>query len=140
MSNSKETDLSFNLRPFRSEDSSHVFRLVESVLAEFGFGHGGHDDDWDMENISAFYAPPESVFLVLESGSDIVGTVGVKHRSDVEVELRRMYLRHDLRGHGHGKVLLSAALDFARSQGCESIYLRTLCKLRLCPVRKTRRA
>ena len=129
MNNSSELDPSFTLRPFRSEDSTHILRLVESVLAEFGFGLGGHDDDWDIENVPEFYVAPHSAFLVLEAGGEVVGTVGVKHRSNTEVELRRMYLRRDLRGHGHGKKLLSAALEFAGSQGCETIFLETSQKM-----------
>jgi putative acetyltransferase len=125
MRNSENCDSSFNLRPFQPEDTSQVLRLVESVLAEFGFGLGGHDEDWDLEDMTAFYALPSSAFLVLEADGEIAGTVGIKHRSDTEAELRRMYLRHDLRGCGHGKELLFAALDFARSLGCETIFLET---------------
>jgi GNAT superfamily N-acetyltransferase len=129
MYNSITPDPSFTLRRFQPDDSTQVLRLVESVLAEFGFGLGGHDDDWDIEKAAEFYAPPASAFLVLESGDDIVGTVGIKHRSDTEAELRRMYLRHDLRGYGHGKRLLFGALEFARSQRCETIFLETSQKL-----------
>ena len=129
MHNSQQSDSSFKLRPFRPEESPQVLRLVESVLAEFGFGLGGHDEDWDLEDMAAFYAPPSSVFLVLETDGEIVGTVAVKRRSDAEAELRRMYLRSDLRGRGHGKELLCAAVEFARSAGCETIFLETSEKL-----------
>ena len=114
------------LRPVRPEDSARVHRLVESVLAEFGFGLGHHTEDWDLKNPDEFYAPPESAFLVLEIRGEVMGTVGIKHRSDSEAELRRMYLKPDLRGGGHGKKMLHAALDFARSQGYEIIYLETV--------------
>jgi putative acetyltransferase len=129
MHNSEKSSSSFSIRPFRPEESSQVLRLVESVLAEFGYGLGGQDDDWDMEDMSAFYAPPSSVFLVLEADNEIVGTVGIKRRSDAKAELRRMYLRSDLRGCGYGKELLCAALEFARSLGCETIFLETSGKL-----------
>jgi putative acetyltransferase len=125
MHNRGESVSSFNLRLFQPHDSSQVLHLVESVLAEFGFGLGGHDDDWDIENVVEFYAPPASAFFVLESDSRIVGTVGIKQRSDTESELRRMYLQSDLRGRRHGKKLLLAALEFARSQGCKTIFLET---------------
>lgn len=120
-----ESDSLFDLRLFQPKDSSQVVHLVESVLAEFGFGLGGHDDDWDIENLAEFYAPPASAFFVLESGSGIVGTVGVKQRSDTESELRRMYLQSDLRGRRRGKELLRVALEFARSQGCRMMFLET---------------
>jgi putative acetyltransferase len=130
MNNAGESDdSSFDLRPYQSRDSSHVLRLVESVLAEFGFGLGGHDDDWDIENVAEFYAPPTNAFWVLESGDEIVGMVGVKQRSDTESELRRMYLRSDLRGRGHGKRLLCAALEFASSKRCKTIALETSQKM-----------
>ncbi len=129
MRNPEASDSPFELRPFQPRDSSNVLRLVESVLAEFGFSLGGHDDDWDIENVAEFYAPPTSAFWVLESGDEIVGMVGVKQRSDTESELRRMYLRSDLRGRGHGKKLLHVALEFARSQGGKAIFLETSQKM-----------
>ncbi len=125
MRNSEKSSPAIELRPFTSEDSHQVRDLVESVLTEFGFGLGRHSDDWDVENVAGFYVPPASAFLVLETDGEIVGTVGVKHRSDTEAELRRMYLKPDLRGGGHGKRMLLAVLEFARSQGHERIFLQT---------------
>lgn len=125
MCSSKQSNQPAQLRPFLPEDFRQVRSLVESVLAEFGFGLGGHDDDWDIEDLAGFYAPPTSVFLVLETGGEVVGTVGVKRRSDAEAELRRMYLKPHLRGGGQGEKMLSAALDFARSRDYNKIFLQT---------------
>ena len=125
MNNPTKQPPEVTLRPVRPEDSARVHRLVESVLPEFGFGLGRHTEDWDLKNLAEFYAPPASAFLVLEIDGEIVGTVGIKHRSDGEAELRRMYLEKKLRGGGHGKKMLHAALDFARSRGHDKIFLQT---------------
>ena len=124
-SDSDKSSPSIELRPFWPEDSHRVRGLIESVLAEFGFGLGGHNEDWDVERMAEFYASPESVFLVLEAEGEIVGTVGIKHRSAAEAELRRMYLRPDLRGGGHGVRMLRASLEFALSRGYEKLFLET---------------
>ncbi len=72
--------------------------------------------------------------LIAELGGDAVGTValvpahGPGHGSET-VELIKMAVRTDLRGHGIGRALMDAALLNARAMGGRQIWLETNSRL-----------
>jgi GNAT superfamily N-acetyltransferase len=51
--------------------------------------------------------------------------VALRDLGDGAVELKRMYLRLEVRGRGLGKQLLEIALDWARSRGINTVRLDT---------------
>lgn len=58
--------------------------------------------------------------LVLGYGDDVIGVVRVDVDGSV-AWLRRVAIREDLQGAGHGGVLLRLAEEFAKAQGCDEI-------------------
>jgi GNAT superfamily N-acetyltransferase len=62
---------------------------------------------------------------IAEQEEDVVGSVALRDLGAGTVELKRMYLRPDARGHGLGKQLLGVALDWARAHGKQSVRLDT---------------
>jgi len=77
-------------------------------------------------------APPTGVFLVARSAGDgtlLGGCVGLRLTRDASgarvAELRRMYVRPELRGSGLGTSLLLTAEEVARVWGVEAIRLDT---------------
>jgi GNAT superfamily N-acetyltransferase len=55
----------------------------------------------------------------------VVGSVALRELPDGVVELKRMYLRREVRGQGFGRQVLAVALDWARSNGKAAVRLDT---------------
>jgi putative acetyltransferase len=125
MQHSQKDALKSCIRQFQADDARKVRNLVKSVFEEFNFELDCAGDDADIEEISSYYKSPSSTFLVLEVDGEFAGTVGVKRHSQNQAELRRMYLKPDMRGKGFGKELLATALEFSMSRKYESIFLQT---------------
>ncbi|QEV17880.1 GNAT family N-acetyltransferase [Streptomyces alboniger] len=70
-------------------------------------------------------APPHGVLLVARYGDEPGGTAGVRLLDPATAELKRVFVREDLRGKGGAPVLLAAAEDAARALGAERLVLDT---------------
>ena len=80
----------------------------------------------ELADIRIQYAAPEGCLLLAYAGDRPVGCVGIRRwRGDI-AELKRMYLKPELRGLGAGRILLESALQHARQLGYRSIRLDTL--------------
>ncbi|MGW6055164.1 GNAT family N-acetyltransferase [Streptomyces sp. NPDC055189] len=73
--------------------------------------------------------PPTGTLLVARYGGEPAGTAGVRLMGDMKgvrtAELKRVFLREDMRGRGGAALLLAAAEDAARALGAEQIMLDT---------------
>ncbi|MGW0902205.1 GNAT family N-acetyltransferase [Streptomyces sp. NPDC002853] len=79
--------------------------------------------------------PPTGTLLVARYGGEPAGTAGVRLMNDLPdvpgppapptAELKRVFLREDMRGKGGAALLLAAAEDAARALGAERIILDT---------------
>lgn len=118
------------IRAVANADLSAVRSLVFSVLGEFGFTPDHANTDADLEDIEAHYLERGGSFdvLVTDEGT-IVGTVGLAPLRSGVCELRKMYLRRDLRGQGHGRRMLEHAVGKARQLGFHRIELFTASRL-----------
>lgn len=86
--------------------------------------------DQDLQDLEAAYAQRGGRFDVLVNAEgQIIGSVGLLPVNEHTVELRKMYLRVDARGQGHGRYLLTHAMDWARSQGFRRMVLETAAAL-----------
>jgi GNAT superfamily N-acetyltransferase len=95
-------------------------RLVTDILREFGFEPDAAIDP-DLDDPLAAY---DALWVALAQG-EVVGSVAVRDLGDGELELKRMYLRPQVRGRGLGKRLLATALDYARESGACVVKLDT---------------
>ncbi|MER5253841.1 GNAT family N-acetyltransferase [Streptomyces sp. NPDC002855] len=72
---------------------------------------------------------PTGVLLVARYGDEPAGTAGVRLMGDMKgidtAELKRVFLREDMRGKGGAALLLAAAEDAARALGAERLILDT---------------
>jgi molybdopterin-guanine dinucleotide biosynthesis protein A/GNAT superfamily N-acetyltransferase len=103
--------------------SAHVpgfIRLVEETLPEFGFSRDSAHDV-DLAAPLSYYA---AAWVVVE-GDRVVGSVALHDLGGGTLELKRMYLRSDVRRRGLGRRLLEVALGWARDQGAQTIRLDT---------------
>ncbi|MEV2249332.1 GNAT family N-acetyltransferase [Streptomyces sp. NPDC050147] len=73
--------------------------------------------------------PPTGVLLVARHEGDPAGTAGVRLMDDLPgppaAELKRVFIREDMRGKGGAALLLAAAEDAARALGAERVILDT---------------
>lgn len=84
----------------------------------------------ELETIETMYAPPGGALLLLHgstslTASGFVGCVGLRPLGE-ECEIKRLYVRSELRGGGWGRRLAEAVVDRARSLGYRRLYLDTL--------------
>lgn len=73
--------------------------------------------------------PPTGALLVARYGGEPAGTAGVRLMGDMvgisTAELKRVFVREDLRGKGGAALLLAAAEDAARALGAGRLILDT---------------
>ena len=111
------------VRPFADADAPAVISLIERVLGEFGFAPDMGGVRRDVA--SDAYRGANAGLWVAEIDGAVAGTVGVRPKEGRTCELKRLYVRGDLRGHGLGRSLYLHAEAFARSAGYERIWLES---------------
>ena len=110
-----------------SADVPDVLVIVATTLAEFGltFGSGSPTDD-QLRGLPGAYEDHGGHFWVARLDGALVGTCGVFPVGTGVYELRKMYLRPSVRGHGVGKRLLATAIEWVRAQGGTHIVCDTI--------------
>ena len=83
----------------------------------------------ELAGLPGEYAPPAGRLLLALEGSAPAGCVGLRRLDEASAEIKRLYLREAYRGHGLGRQLAQAAIDFARSTGYRRVMLDTLPKM-----------
>ncbi len=106
--------------PFDAAHADGFRSLVADTLREFEF-EVDPELDADLDDPDTTYA----ALWVAIDGAAVVGSVALRDLGGGAVELKRMYLRPDQRGHGLGRQLLGVALDWARAHGMRLVRLDT---------------
>jgi GNAT superfamily N-acetyltransferase len=70
-------------------------------------------------------APPKGQLLVARYGDEPAGTAGIRLLDTDTAELKRVFIREDLRGKGGAPLLVRAAEDTARALGAVRLILDT---------------
>ncbi len=103
-------------------DSPAAIALTDLVQQDYVERYGGPD----RSPIDASdFAEPHGVFLVGYLAGEPVAMGGLRQHASGEMELRRMFVRPDHRGHGLSRVLLMALEEHARRLGATRIVLET---------------
>lgn len=120
----------FAIRPIRPDDDGEMARIIRDVMTEFGaVGPGYSINDAEVDAMYEAYQEPRAVYYVIEQDGVLVGGGGIAPLdggSREVCELRKMYFRPAVRGHGLGRRLLALCLDAARERGFRRCYLETL--------------
>lgn len=97
---------------------------MRDVLSEHGFELQVGGVERDLADVTTRYGGGRAGFWVMQDeGGTIVGTVAIRPKEHTTCELKRLYLRPNLRGSGFGQALFEHAEAFARSAGYERIWL-----------------
>jgi putative acetyltransferase len=113
------------LRRAAPEDAAGIWRLISSVLSDFGIVADRKTTDRDLADIGAHYDACGGVFFVLLDGRTVIGTVALRPGPPEACELCRMYLAHEYRGRGLGRRLFDHAMAEARRRGFQEVFLKT---------------
>ncbi|MCS7236658.1 MAG: GNAT family N-acetyltransferase [Thermoguttaceae bacterium] len=123
---SESTPLPVKIRVASNKDAEQIKELVFSVMREFGLSPEPNGLDSDLDDIEGNYLRGGGLFEVVETpDGKIVGTAGLMIRPAGVAELRKMYVRKDLRRRGLGKTLLEHMLAHAEKQGIHEVELET---------------
>lgn len=113
----------------------NVRQIIEQVGAEFGaVGEGYGPSDPEVLCMSQHYGDEsKSLYLVALLAGEVVGGCGLAsfNGSSEVCELKKLFILPEGRGHGLGKRLTIACLDYARTQGYQSCYLDTLISMKV---------
>lgn len=96
--------------------------LVRSLSAEYVREALGTDL---CDVPGAYLRPPDCCFWVAEAGGAVVGMVAAVPAGRGELELKRMSVSREHRGHGLARALCQEVLGFARARGYGAVVLST---------------
>ena len=100
--------------------------LFLEYAESLGFSLGFQSFDQELSGLPGDYAPPDGRLLVAEYRGQLAGCVAL-HRLESEVcEMKRLYLRPQLRGRGVGRALAETAIAEARAIGYRKMRLDTV--------------
>ncbi len=108
------------------EEVEHVRALFLEYAAGLGIDLGFEGFEEEVRSLPGPYAAPEGVLLLVRRASEPVGCAGVRPFGPGRCELKRLYLRPTIRGHGLGRRLVRRALEFAEGAGYVTMWLDTL--------------
>jgi GNAT superfamily N-acetyltransferase len=109
-----------------SIDTSGALAIVHAASDELQQRYGG---DGDNQHLSVDeLRPPLGIFLVARHDRHLVGGVGLRSIADPDLhfaEVKRLWVRPDLRREGIGLVLMKEIESRARELGYLTLYLET---------------
>ncbi len=115
------------IRPARiPEDLDLVRQLFRAYAQALGIDLGFQDFEAELVGLPGKYTPPRGCLLLAWRGDEAIGCIALRPIDDARCEMKRLYLRPDIRGGGLGRRLASRLCDEARQAGYRQICLDTL--------------
>ncbi|MFE9834519.1 GNAT family N-acetyltransferase [Streptomyces sp. NPDC005551] len=118
--------------PFDSPDAAALWRAYYTEVSDRWYLlHEGHRTDPAelareiAADSGSCFAPPGGVLLLARYAGEPAGSAGVRLTDATTAELKRVFLREEVRGRGGGALLVRAAEDAARALGAGRIVLDT---------------
>ena len=114
----------------RQAESSVQIEQVRELFLEYahslGFSLCFQSFDEELAGLPGDYAPPSGRLLLAHYRNDLAGCVAL-HKIEPEIcEMKRLYLRPQLRGRGVGRALAEAVITEARAIGYSKMRLDTV--------------
>ena len=125
----------FLIRDWEAGDRTIAANVIKTVLAEYGLSWEvscGGCSDQDAVEVEKYYLQAGGEFWVVEQAGKIVGTGGYHpiNRGQNAVEIRKMYLLPEARGHGLGRFLLGQLEQSAAQRGFDEVRVETATALK----------
>ena len=107
-------------------DVAVVRQLWREYWESFGLSMDFQGFGQELEGLPGVYGVGGGVLLLAIYEDEPAGTIALRRLDRTSGEVKRLYLRPQLRGHGLGRRLLEAVIERARLLGYESLYADTL--------------
>lgn len=118
---------SFDIKPARSTPeltaTAALFRAYARAL-DIDLSHQGFDAE--LAALPGVYAPPGGEILLAKRADHVLGCIALKPLAPGVAEIKRLFVREQMRGIGVGRALVAAVVDAARARGYAEIKLDTL--------------
>ena len=111
------------IRDVEPADLEAVAALAVATLAEFGFSSQVSGVERDLREALERYRAPAGGFWVADDEGVVAGTVAIRPKEGRTCELKRLYVRADVRGRRLGQQLYEHAEHFARRADYDRIWL-----------------
>ena len=126
-------NFSVEIRPIEIQDNSRIAKILRETLLEHGAAKQGTAYfDKSTDHLFEHFQKPNCAYFVAAINKNIVGGVGIYPTDGLPsgiCELVKMYIDKDFRGFGIGKLLLTQAVNYAKSKYYSAIYLESMPEL-----------
>ena len=121
------------IRNIEPTDNVAIAAVIRAALTEFGANKPGTVYfDPTTDHLFELFKASGSVYYVAEQNGTILGGCGIfptEALPEKTCELVKLYLDKAARGTGLGKRLLLKAMDWAKANGYEQVYLESMPEL-----------
>jgi putative acetyltransferase len=122
-----------NIRPIEQQDNEALASVIRTTLAEFGANKPGTVYfDPTTDALYELFRTPGSYYLIATIDNNVVGGCGIyptENLPEGTCELVKLYLLTSARGTGLGKKLLEKAMQWAKHNGYNQVYLESMPEL-----------
>src|ERR1700680_1095091 len=105
---------------------AHARELFLEYAESLGFSLCFQSFDQELAGLPGDYAPPDGRLLVAEYLGQLAGCVALHKLASEVCEMKRLYLRPQLRGRGVGRALAETVIAEARAIGYRKMRLDTV--------------
>lgn len=108
------------------EDYLLAAELFKEYAAQIGIDLEFQGFKTELKNIQEIYSRPGGALMLAYLYKELVGCAGIRKFENNICELKRMYLRQPVRGHGVGRALLQKSITLGRELNYTHMRLDTL--------------
>ena len=111
------------IRPACPSDRDAIVEIIDTCLREIDDRLFLDGEGRDVTDTDAAYVGKGGAFVVLELDGKVIGTHATLpvDRANGILTFRRLYLRRQHRGQGHGRALMQWAIDWSREHDFKEI-------------------
>ena len=88
------------------------------------------DFEKELKTLHEVYLPPKGCIILAKQNDKTVGCIALKPIGNGVCEMKRLYVRPEVRGEGLGRKLVEELIRFAQKSSYQSMKLDTVSKLK----------